>query len=86
MVDDPKKVKPIHVFRFNYILNGEDWHTFIAGYNQEECIQYLRAISGAVHCTSISQECRLDAISDPLRLTIINSIKRKPGRPPKKKE
>ena len=85
MADAKQKVKPCYVYRFNYILNGEDWHTFIAGYNQEECMQYLRAISGNVHVTSIGQECRLDAISDPLRLTIVNSIKRKPGRPPKNK-
>ncbi len=85
MVDAKVKVKPCYVYRFNYIMNGEDWNAYIAGYNQEECMAYLRAISGEVHCTSISQECRLDAISDPLRLTIVNSVKRKPGRPPKKK-
>ena len=82
---DAKKVKPCYVYRFNYILNGEDWNAYIAGYNQEECIHYLRSTVGDVHVTSIGQECRLDAISDPLRLVIVNSVKRKPGRPPKKK-
>ena len=80
-----KTTKPIMCWRFDYILKAEDWNTVIAGYSQEECMQYLVAVVGHVHVTSISQECRLDAISDPLRETIMSAGKRKPGRPPKQK-
>ena len=80
-----KTTKPIMVWRFDYILNAEDWNTCIAGYNQEECMTYLTAVVGPVHVTAISQECRLDAISDPLREVITSAGKRKPGRPPKQK-
>jgi len=73
-----KTTRSIMVWRFDYILKAEDWNTCIAGYSQEECMQYLHAVVGPVHCTSISQECRLDAISDPLRETIMSAGKRKP--------
>jgi len=78
-----KTTRPTMVWRFDYVLKGADWNTCIAGYNQEECIDYLRAVVGPVHVTAISQECRLDAISDNLRNTIMSAGKRKPGRPKK---
>lgn len=76
----------IHVFRFDYRLKNEDWHAFIAGYNQEECQDYLFKLAPNAQVMTVSQESRLDAISDNLRAKIKDAGKRKPGRPAKKKE
>lgn len=73
----------IHVYRFDYKLKAQDWHAFVAGYTQEECQNYLLKLAPNAQVTSISQECRLDAISDELRTKIKDAGKRKPGRPPK---
>lgn len=85
----------VTVFRFEYEKfsrkHGEmvTWVTFIAGHEQKDAEEYLRLVAGDVTIRSIGTECRLDAISDAVRKTILDAAKpekRKPGRPPKKKE
>ena len=73
--------KGIFVWRFDYTLNANQWHACVAGYTQEECQEYLLRITPNAIVTGISQECSLHAISDELRTTIVESSKRKPGRP-----
>jgi hypothetical protein len=82
----PEQNKGILVFRFDYELNNNVWHAYVAGYGQEECQNYLFKTVGNVTLTGISQECPLHAISDELRAKILEASKRKPGRPPKKKD
>jgi len=74
--------KAIFVFRFDYVLKGNEWTAYIAGYNQDECRTYLMGLVGDVHIIQISQETRLDAITNELRNKIIETSKKKPGRPP----
>lgn len=71
----------IFVYRFDYELKGEHWHAFVAGYNQQESQEYLLKIAPNAVVSGISQECTLHAISDQLRQTILDSSKKKPGRP-----
>jgi len=86
--------KIVNVYRFEYekfsTKTGEmvHWITYIAGHEQKDAEAYLRAVTGDVTIRAIGQECRLDAISDAVRKTILDAArpeKRKPGRPPKKK-
>lgn len=80
---DVQVAKAIYVFRFDYLLKGTEWTAFIAGYSQDECREYLMSLVGDVHVVQISQETRLDAITNELRNKIIETAKKKPGRPPK---
>ena len=73
--------KGILVYRFDYLLNGDAWNCYIAGYGQEECHEYLLKLVPNAEITTISQECNLHAISDELRAAILDTGKRKPGRP-----
>ncbi len=75
------KSKGIFVYRFDYDLKGNNWHAYVAGYNQQECQEYLLKIVPHATVTGLSQEHRLDAISDQLRKRILDASKRKPGRP-----
>jgi hypothetical protein len=75
--------KPIHVFRFDYELKGNQWTAYIAAYGQEDAQQYLNDTVGHVQVTSIGQECPLHAVSNKVRASIAETSKRKPGRPPK---
>ena len=76
----------IRVYRFEYEIPNNarnPWIVHIAGYNQEECQNYLFSTMGQVKVTGISQECPLHAISNELRTKILEANKRKPGRPKK---
>ena len=74
--------KAIFVYRFDYLLKGNEWTAYIAGYSQDECREYLITLVGDVHVVQISQETRLDAITNELRNKIIETAKKKPRRPP----
>lgn len=88
----PKVVK---VWRYDYTMpdasgrGTADWTAHIAGNTEDECRDILFKIVGKnVNVMSISEICRLDAISDNLRTQIVEAAtpqKKKPGRPPKKK-
>jgi hypothetical protein len=83
--------RSIQVWRYDYeITAGSVWTAHIAGYDETECRDYLTKIIGkAIKVNSISQICRLDAITDSLRKVVVDASmpkKRKPGRPPKKQE
>jgi hypothetical protein len=80
-----QKSTGIFVYRFDYQINGNPWQAFIAAYTPVEAADYLNNLVGNCVITSSGQECRLDAVSDPLRKTIINKSKKKPGRPKKVK-
>jgi hypothetical protein len=76
----------IFVYRFDYEkLNssGENtrWHANIAAYNQEEAMDYLINLFPTAKVTQISEEIALHAVSNELRETIAQTVKRKPGRP-----
>lgn len=71
----------IFVYRFDYDLGTNHWHAYIAGYNQQECQEYLLKLAPNAVVTGVSQEHGLHAISDQLRQRILESSKRKPGRP-----
>jgi hypothetical protein len=64
------------------------WTAHIAGYGEEQCREYLHKICGHnIRILTISQVCRLDAISDAFRKLIVDAaspIKKGPGRPPKR--
>lgn len=88
--------KEISVYKIEYELDHARWTASIAGYSKEECVAHLeKVVNKKVVVTSISKECRLDAISDTLRDMILkNTVKgeeepkkerRKPGPKPKKK-
>jgi|GEM_PF-5148619 len=84
--------KAIFIWRFDYEMSVDrdtTWTAHIAGYNEDQCREYLHKVVGAgTKVSSISQICRLDAISDEFREVIVEaaSPKRKgPGRPPAKK-
>lgn len=80
----------VFVWRYDYEL-GKDtsWTAHVAGYTEDECRDYLFKVVGrGAKINSISQICRLDAISDQFRGLIIEAAmpkKKKVGRPPKKK-
>jgi len=73
--------KPVFIYRFDYDLNNEQWHCYIAGYSQDESQEYLMTIAPNAVVTQVSQEFPLHAISDEVRKTIVDSVKRPPGRP-----
>ena len=73
--------KGIFVFRFDYDLKDKNWHCSIAAYNQNEAQEYLVKLFPHAVITGISQEGGLHAISDQVRTAILESSKRKPGRP-----
>jgi hypothetical protein len=75
--------KPIHVFRFDYDLKGNQWTAYVAGYGQADAQDYLVDTVGHVQITSIGQECPLHAVSNKLRASIMETSKKKPGRPRK---
>lgn len=80
--------KAIFVWRYDYDMkDGSVWNAHIAGYTEDQCRDYLFKIVGRnIKVTSISQICRLDAISDEFRNVIVDASmpsKKKPGRPPK---
>jgi hypothetical protein len=80
--------KAIFVWRYDYDMKeGSTWVAHVAGYTEDQCRDYLFKIVGRnVKISSISQICRLDAISDEFRTVIVESAmpsKKKPGRPPK---
>jgi hypothetical protein len=84
--------KAIFIWRFDYELADDrntSWSAHIAGYNEEQCRDYLHKIVGAgARIITISQVCRLDAITDEFRKLIVSAaspIKKGPGRPPKRK-
>ena len=63
----------INVFRFDYTMqkNSEDWTAFVAAYSHEEAQRYLIKTVGQVRINSSGSECRLDAISDEIRDSIL---------------
>ncbi len=76
----------IFVYRFDYEKpdsRGQNtiWNANIAGYNQEECYEYLLGLFPNARVTQIGQECPLHAVSNELREVISETVKRKPGRP-----
>lgn len=78
----------VFVWRYDYELdNNTEWTAHIAGYTEDQCRDYLFKICGrAAKINSISQICRLDAISDEFRTLIVEAAmpkKKKVGRPPK---
>ena len=79
--------KAIFVWRYDYDMKESTWVAHIAGYTEDQCRDYLFKIVGRnIKVTSISQICRLDAISDEFRNVIVEAAmptKKKPGRPPK---
>jgi len=77
-----EKTKSIYVFRFDYLFKGSEWTAYVAGYSQDEAREYLTTLVGPVQVSQISQESRLDAITNELRAKIIETSKKKPGRPP----
>ncbi len=85
-IEDQKDEKStgIYVYRFDYEKKGKQWHAFIGAYTAAEAAGYLINLMGEIVIISSGQECRLDAVSDQLRETIVNDSKRKPGRPKKK--
>jgi hypothetical protein len=80
---DAQVAKSVFVYRFDYLLKGNEWTAYIAGYSQDECRIYLNSLVGDVHIVQISQESRLDALTNELRNKILDASKKKPGRPPK---
>jgi hypothetical protein len=80
---DATVAKAVYVHRFDYLLKGNEWTAYIAGYSQDECRSYLMSLVGDVHIVQISQESRLDALTNELRTKITEASKKKPGRPPK---
>jgi len=82
----------IFVWRYDYemVKNNSAWVAHVAGYNEDQCRDYLHKIVGnSIKIVSISQICRLDAITDEFREIIVDAAmpkKKGPGRPPKKKE
>ena len=77
----------IYVYRFDYEKPDNQgrnviWNAYIAGYNQEEAFGYLKGLYPTARITGISQESPLHAITNELRETITQTVKRKPGRPP----
>ena len=82
--------KAIFVWRYDYEMKESSlWTAHIAGYTEEQARDYLFKIVGRnVKITSISQICRLDAITDEFRTVIVDAAtpaKKKVGRPPAKK-
>ena len=79
--------KAIFVWRYDYEMKDSTWVAHIAGYTEDQCRDYLFKIVGKnIKITSISQICRLDAITDEFRSVIVEAAmptKKKPGRPPK---
>ena len=73
----------IFVYRFDYELKGNPWTAYVAGYGQEQSQEYLMETVGDINVISISQECALHDITHQLRKKIMDSGKRKPGRPTK---
>jgi hypothetical protein len=83
--------KAIFIWRFDYEIGADKastWTAHIAGYGEEQCREYLHKIVGNnIRILTISQICRLDAITDEFRKLIIEAaspIRKGPGRPPKK--
>jgi len=56
------------VYKFNYEMNESLWTANIAGFTKNEAMDKLQSLisNKAKKITSIEQQCRLDAISDPL--------------------
>jgi hypothetical protein len=77
------------VFKLEYIIGKDrdtNWTAMIFAHSSDEAERYLRKTVGNVIVSNISQEARVDAISDEIRdLIVSNSTppKKKPGRPPK---
>lgn len=80
----PVEKQGIFVYRFDYELKGNPWTAYVAGYGQEQCHDYLIEMVGDINVITIGQECALHAISNQLRQKILETAKRKPGRPPLK--
>lgn len=71
------KMNKLAVYRVEYEIptRKEEWKAFIAGYSPEECIEYLESLVGGVNVRTVGLECRLDAITDQLRKTIVDNTK-----------
>ena len=82
----PVEKQGIFVYRFDYELKGNPWTAYVAGYGSEQCQEYLMETVGDINVITIGQECALHAISNQLRQKILDTAKRKPGRPPIKKD
>jgi len=74
----------IGVYKIEYETEKASWTACVGAYSSEEAIAYLTSKLGTIKITSIGHECRLDAITDPIRDIIVkNSMpsKKGPGRP-----
>ena len=75
------------VYKFEYVrMVSPDikWTAYIAGYTQEEATRYLINDQGNIRIDIIDRECRLDAITEPLRKKIMGGAvveNKKRGRP-----
>ena len=56
------------VYKFEYEMNESLWTANIAGFTKNEAMDKLQSLisNKAKKITNIEQQCRLDAISDPL--------------------
>lgn len=65
------------VYRVEYEIPArkEEWKAFCAGYSAEQCVAYLGSVIGDINVRTVGLECRLDAITDELRKTIVDNTK-----------
>lgn len=85
--------KEISVYRIDYEIRDKDsgeaklWSACIAGYTQEEALEYLGKFLGKTFKTiQFERRNRLDAITDPIRKVIIDGYLRETGQLKKDKK
>jgi len=67
--------KRVEVYRLDYEMDGnrdQSWTAYIAAYSSDEATRYLYTLLNTrrIIINSLSTECRLDAVTDPVRKKI----------------
>ncbi len=72
-------IKEISVYRIDYEMRDKDegetklWSACIAAYDQQEAIDYLGVFLGKTFkIIQLGHECRLDALTNPIRQKVID--------------
>ena len=69
--------KEARVYRIEYETDKTSWNAYIAAFSQEEATRQLYDMmpkGGVNRVTAVNQQCRLDALSEPLKKDVNNPL------------